>query len=396
SNGDKGISKMCVVVAGEFLTMFSFDAISVDIKTALSLPFFTFLTSSTAIALFGSDDDIGKTFTLDTTHELNVTAVINDVPSNSSLQFDLLLPSGFYEATQSWYKEAMTDWQHHSFKTFVELQEGADVSEVNKQIASLEKDHNPFSPTAENFLHPLEKLHLYTIFENGKAIYDRIEYVRVFAIIAVFILVIACINFTNLATARSHGRAREVGIRKTIGSQRKQLIIQFIGESLVITTIACFFALVIIEITLPFYNMVVGKALHLQYSSPSLYAVAAMFIVVTALMAGAYPAFYLSSFQPAKVLKGIVSHSPSATVSRKSLVSVQFGVSIFLVIGSVVMYQQIMHVKSRHVGYDKENLLLIWSNDQREQNYSVIKQQLLTSGLVAGVTKSSAPITRIF
>jgi putative ABC transport system permease protein len=396
SHGDNRISKMGVVTAGDFLTMFSFRILSGDPRTALRDATSAVLTRSTAMALFGTTDAVGKTFTLETAHELAVSAVIEDVPANSSLQFDFLLPSGFYESTQEWYKRSMTNWQNHSFKIFAELRPGADAQEVSKQIASLEKENNASAPSAENFLHPLAQWHLHGEFENGKISGGMIEYVRLFAIIAIFVLVIACINFTNLATARSQSRAREVGIRKTIGSQRKQLIFQFIGESLIITSIAFLFAVVIIELALPFYNMVVGKNLFLQYSDPALYVAAGIIIIITALLAGAYPAFYLSSFQPVSVLKGGLKGPATSGTSRKILVTLQFGFSIFLVIGSIVIYQQIMHVKSRHVGYNKENLMLIWTNTQREQNYATIKQQLLSSGVVESVTKSSAPITRIF
>jgi putative ABC transport system permease protein len=396
SSGENRISKMGVTAAGDFLSMFSFKVLAGETRTVLSDPSSAVLTRSTALALFGSTDVVGKTFTIDTEHDLSVAAVLEDVPANSSLQFDFLLSSAYYASTQDWYKSAMSNWQNHSFTIFAELREGADAAEVTTRIAALEKENNHDAPTAENFLHPLGKWHLYGEFENGKVSGGIIEYVRLFAVIAIFVLVIACINFTNLATARSQSRAREVGIRKTIGSQRKQLIAQFIGESLIITSIAFLFAIVIIQLALPYYSIIVGKTLTLDFTDPWLYLSAALIIIITALLAGCYPAFYLSSFQPVNVLKGTVASSAFSGTFRKVLVTVQFAFSIFLVIGSIVIYQQIMHVKSRHVGYNKENLLLIWSNNQREQNYTTIKQQLLSSGLVESVTKSSAPITRIF
>lgn len=395
-NGETRISKMGLVAAGDFLTMFSFKAMGGDIRTALRDGSSAVLTRSTAVALFGSTDVLGKTFTLETEYPLQVTAVLEDVPGNSSLQFDFLLSSEFYASSQSWYRRAMNDWQNHSFTTFVELKADADADKIAKQIQLLERKNNPDAPTIANFLHPLSDWHLYGEFQNGKPVGGMIDYVRLFSVVAIVVLIIACINFTNLATARSQKRAREVGIRKAIGSQQKQLIGQFMGESIITTFIAFFVAVAIVELMLPFYNVLVGKQMFINYADPSLYFYAVLIIITTAALAGAYPAFYLSSFQPAKVLKGTVTTSSAAGLFRKSLVTTQFGFSIFLVIGSIVMYQQIIHVKSRHVGYDKENLMLIWTNDQREKNYRTIKEQLLSSGLVEAVTKSSAPITRIF
>ncbi len=396
SSGENRISKMGVAAAGDFLSMFSFKVLAGDTRTVLSDPSSAVLTRSTAMALFGTVDAVGRTFTIDTEHDLAVAAVLEDIPSNSSLQFDLLLSSAYYASTEEWYKRSMSDWQNHSFTIFVELRDAADAAEVATQIASLEKENNKSAPTAEVFLHPLVKWRLYGEFENGKVAGGIIDYVRIFTVVGIFVLVIACINFTNLATARSQSRAREVGIRKTIGSRRMQLIAQFIGESLIITSISFLFAVVIVQLALPFYNTVVGKNLFLNFTDPWLYVSVALIIIITALLAGGYPAFYLSSFHPVKVLKGTVAGPASAGNLRKVLVTLQFAFSIFLVIGSIATYQQIMHVQARQVGYNKENLLLIWSNNQREQNYAVIKQQLLSSGLVESVTKSSAPVTRIF
>jgi hypothetical protein len=346
--------------------------------------------------LFGSENALGKVFRLETDRELKVAAIVEDVPSNSTLQFDFLLSVPFLEATQPWFKRATTDWQNHVFTMFVELRPGSDPNEVSAEIASLEKNNNPAAPTAAHFLHALDRWHLYNEFENGKASGGMMEYVTLFTVVAIFILVIACINFTNLATARSQSRAREVGIRKSIGSQRKQLIAQFIGESLLTTTAAFLLALVIVEISLPFYNLLVEKSLFIDFSNPMIWLCAIAIVLLTGLLAGSYPAFYLSSFQPVKVLKGTARGGSSSVTPRKILVTLQFAFSISLIIGTIVIFQQIMHVKARHVGYDRENLLLIWTNEEREKNFQTIKEQLMASGVAESVTKSSAPITRIF
>jgi putative ABC transport system permease protein len=396
SAGENKISKMGTVATEDFLSIFNFKLIRGSVKHALSDPSSIVLTRSTAKALFGDDDALNKLVKLENNSELKVSGIIEDVPAQSTLQFDFLLPMSFYEATQDWMKRSMTDWKNHAFRIFVELSPDVSVEEVNHVIRDLVKNNNERSPTAQVFLHPMQQWHLYTDFTNGKASGGLIEFVRLFTAIAIFIVVIACINFMNLATARSEGRAREVGIRKSVGSRRKQLVAQFLGESLLITIIAFLFALVLVEVALPFYNSLVNKTLTIHYSNPWLWTWAVGIVIVTGFLSGSYPAFYLSSFQPVEVLKGKVQTGKGSVTPRKILVTIQFGFSIFLIIGTLVIYQQIMHVKARHVGYDRENLMLIWTSDEREQNFESLREELKQSGIVKSVCKSSAPITSIF
>jgi ABC-type antimicrobial peptide transport system permease subunit len=394
--GENKVSKMGTVATENFLAMFSFKLINGNSKHALSDPTSIVLTQATAKALFGDGDALNKIVTLENKHELKVSGVIEDVPSQSTLQFDFLLPISFYQATQPWMQRAMTDWRSNSFKVFVELSPNASTAEVSEAIKDLVKTNSDYSPTAQVVLHPMEQWHLYTEFTNGKASGGMIEFVRMFTAIGMFILVVACINFMNLATARSESRAREVGIRKSVGSRRKQLIVQFLGESMVITIIAFLFALVIVEVSLPFYNTLINKTLSINYSNPWLWLSAAGIILTTGFISGSYPAFYLSSFQPVQVLKGKIQAGKHSVTPRKILVTAQFGFSIFLIIGTLVIYQQISHVKARHIGYDRENLMLIWTTAEIEQNFESLREQLKSSGVVKSVCKSSAPITRIF
>lgn len=279
---------------------------------------------------------------------------------------------------------------------YVQLQPGAVEAEVNNSIRDIIKDNNPKAPTAKLFLHPMSKWRLYSNFENGINSGGMIEYVRLFTAIAIFVLVIACINFMNLATARSESRAREVGIRKSVGSRRKELIFQFLGESVMVTFISSVLAIVLVELVLPSYNLLVNKNISIDYSNPWLWSVAIGWVFVIGIFAGSYPAFYLSSFQPVKVLKGKVSIGKGATTPRKVLVTLQFGFSIFLIIGTIVIYQQIMHVKNRDIGYDRENLMQIWTNGELETNFQTIREELVRTGVVKSVCKSNSPITSIF
>lgn len=394
--GDKALNKMGYSVGEDFLSMFTYTAIHGDLTTALNDPTSIVITEATAKALFGDDDPMGKTIKIDNNREQKVTAVLNNPPRQSNFTFDYLLPFGFYEATQSWVRNSRDNWDNNSFRIFVELNPEATGEAVSKKIANYVRENNPDAKSAELFLHPISHWRLYSQFENGKVSGGTIEYVRMFTLLAVFILVIACINFMNLATARSASRAREVGIRKSVGSRRQELIGQFLGESMLITILSFLIALFIVELVMPLYNSLVDKQLSIDYSNPTLWLGAIVLILVTGFASGSYPAFYLSSFQPAAVLKGNLGAPRSGGFNRKVLVTIQFGVSILLIIGTFVIYKQIQHVKDREIGYDRENLMLIWTNSGLETDFQTIKNELLQTGVVKNVCKSNSPITRIF
>ena len=217
----------------------------------------------------------------------------------------------------------------------------------------------------------MSKWRLYSDFKNGKNSGGTIEYVRLFTAIAIFVLIIACINFMNLATARSESRAREVGIRKSVGSRRKELIFQFLGESLMITFISFLIAIVLVELVLPGYNALVNKNISINYSNPLLWGAAATLVFIIGIFSGSYPAFYLSSFKPVKVLKGKLNVGKGASTPRQVLVTLQFGFSIFLILGTIVIYQQIIHVQKRDMGYNRENLIqkFLFDRDSVLKNY---------------------------
>lgn len=394
--GEKRLNKLGLSASEDFFKVFTFDMVKGDPNTALSDPSSIVITESTAKTFFDDADPINQLIKVDNGQELKVTGVVKDVPRQSFFRFDYVMPFAYYEATQSWVRYSKDNWNNNSFQMYVQLQPGASEAEVNNSIENIIKDNNPKAPTAKLFLHPMSKWRLYSNFENGINSGGMIEYVQLFTAIAIFVLVIACINFMNLATARSESRAREVGIRKSVGSRRKELIFQFLGESVMVTFISSVLALVLVELVLPSYNLLVNKNIFIDYSNPWLWSIALGWVLVIGIFSGSYPAFYLSSFQPVKVLKGKVNVGKGATTPRKVLVTLQFGFSIFLIIGTIVIYQQIMHVKNRDMGYDRENLMQIWTNGELETNFQTIREELVRTGVVKSVCKSNSPITSIF
>ncbi|HRJ29709.1 MAG TPA: ABC transporter permease [Cyclobacteriaceae bacterium] len=396
--GENKITKVGLAASEDFLKVFTFPLIQGDINTALNDQNSIVLTENVAKALFGDDDPLNKLVKIDNNQELKVTGVMKNFPDQTTFSnYHYLIPFSFYESIQPWVRNSRERWDNNSFQLYVELEPGSTQAEVTASIKDIVKKNIQDTLThQEVILHPIADLRLYSKFENGKPTGGMIEYVRLFGAIAIFVLLIACINFMNLATARSEKRAREVGIRKSIGSRKKELVFQFLGESILITTFAFLLAIVLVELSLTLYNTLVNKKLLIDYSNPYLWTGAIALILLTGTLAGSYPAFYLSSFQPVKVLKGKIQTGKHASLPRKILVTLQFGFSIFLIIGTIVIYQQIMHVKDREIGYDRENLMMIWNNTELSDSYETIKNELIATGAVKHVTKSNSPVTSIF
>lgn len=392
--GENKFNKRSFFVGREFLTMFEFTMVQGDPNTALADVYSIVITESTAKALFGDEDPMNKTVRFEDRDELKVTGVVKDVPKNSSFQFDYLLPWKLYE-TREWVKNNLDNWGNNSFQCFMELNDPARKEEVESKIVDLLSRKGETEFKKELTLHPLLRWRLHSNFENGKESGGMIDYVNMFSVIATFILIIACINFMNLSTARSERRAREVGIRKSVGSVRREIIFQFMGESLFIALIAFALALVMAHLALPFYNQLVEKQLAIDYRSPLFWTFTFGLIFFTGVISGSYPAFYLSSFQPATVLKGKMQAGKKGSLPRKILVTAQFGFSILLIIGTMVIYEQIQLVKNRDLGYKQENLISVWYTTAISENYEVIKEELLQSGVVSSVTRSNSTITQI-
>ncbi len=395
SYGDTRFTKFGHYVSDDFLRMFRFPLLKGDPEKALGDPYTVLISQSTASALFGSEDPINKVIRVDDTHDVTVTGILKDIPDNSTFQFDFLLPFSLYEK-QEWVRNNKDNWSNYSWPTYVELYPNAAREAVEDNIRGLLTENGQNDVLREFFLHPMPRWRLYSNFENGKEAGGIIDYVNMFGLIGIFILVIACINFMNLATARSERRAREVGIRKSVGSKRKEIVFQFLGESVMIATIAFIIAVLIAELSIPAFNTLIEKKLSIDYTSQQFWLFAAGIILVTGILSGSYPAFYLSSFDAARVLKGKIRHGKNVIAPRKVLVVMQFVFAISLVVVSIVIQRQIAHVQSRELGYDQENLITVDYTTEIGKNYRTIKQELLSSGAVESVTISNSPITNIY
>ncbi|MFN6090587.1 MAG: ABC transporter permease [Cyclobacteriaceae bacterium] len=390
--GEKRMSKKSFYVGEEFLEMFQFHLLFGQADKVLDDPNSIVLTVSTARALFGTDDAIGKSVKVDNAKELTVTGILEDVPSNSSFEFDCLMP----HKLQVVEIDENNSWGDYSYQVFIELQPGVTITEVNEKIKGLLIKKGQTDVPREFFLHPMERWRLHTSFENGKESGGTIDYVIGFSAIAIFILVIACINFMNLATARSERRAREVGVRKSIGSRRRELIVQFLGESILLTTIGFALCLVLVELSLPFYNDLTQKKLFLDYSSPLFWAACVGIVLLTGIISGSYPAIYLSSFNPVKVLKGKLQMGKNAATPRQVLVVLQFFFATLLIVSTLVVSEQIHHVKKRDLGYNQKDLLMISYTNEIGKNFKAIRNEVVATGAVSSMTKSNSPITDIF
>ena len=312
------------------------------------------LSQSTANALFGNADPINKIVKFDNKLSVTVTGVYEDLPHNTTLNNLLFIVPW---ELQERLKSNLQNWGNNGWQAYVQMADNVDIDKASVKIkdAKAKKAENGdqrFKPVI--FLHPMSKWHLYSEFKNGINVGGRIQYVWLFGIIGVFVLLLACINFMNLSTARSEKRAKEVGVRKAIGSLRRQLIYQFFSESLLVAVFVSVFSLLLVLIALPFFNEVAGKKMSILWGNPSFWLTSIGFTIVIALIAGSYPALYLSSFQPVKVLKGTFKAGRFASVPRQVLVVLQFSVSVVLIIGTIIVYRQIQFAKNRPVGYSYE------------------------------------------
>jgi hypothetical protein len=288
-----------------------------------------------------------------------------------------------------------SSWGNNSTRTYVLLKENTSFTAANEKIRKIKvKYYKEDGPDWEMFLYPISRWRLYSSFKNGIEDGGLIEFVRLFGIIAVFILLIACINFMNLSTARSEKRAKEVGIRKVVGAQKRWIVSQFIGESILIAFLAGILAIIIVQISLPAFGTLTDKKLFVDYSDLSFWIRAVGFIILTGVIAGSYPAFFMSSFNPSKVLKGTFKAANALVTPRKLLVILQFTFAIILIICTSIVKQQIDHARNRESGYTKDNLIYHFLSGDLEKNYTLVKNEILSAGLAKSITKTSAPLTQ--
>ncbi|HYC87243.1 MAG TPA: ABC transporter permease [Chryseosolibacter sp.] len=401
---DKVMLKNGLFVEPGALEMLSLNMIRGSYKS-LDEPHSVVLSRSTAEVFFGDEDPINKTVRLNGRMDAVVTGVYEDIPRNSNFgETQFFAPWDLWLSVNEWARRQEADWDNHPINIYVQLQPNVSMEEVNAAMKELYRKNMPadFYKTQERFdpfvqIIPMSTWHLYGNVENGKPAGGRITYVWLFAVVGVFVLVLACINFVNLSTARSEKRSKEVGVRKVVGSRKGQLIAQFLTESLVVVVVSFLFAMIMVGSLLPWFNRLTDKDTTLPLFNPVFWAMSLAFIVLTAMLAGVYPAFYLSSFQPVKVLKGVFRSGHFAALPRKVLVVVQFTTSVILIIGTIVVYQQIQFARNRPVGYQRSSLITVHVSDPAFQNkLDVIRNELRGSGVVAALTASSGPLTAIW
>lgn len=386
--GDNAISRKGMYADADIFEIFNLSFIEGNKTDAFKNPEAIVITQEIAEQLFGKNTKVlGKTLKIDNTDNYLISGVIENLPENISFPFTWLVPFERFGANREWTREYGSNFAD----TFVELSPGANFeaidAQVRKKLQEKTGDQDVYA-----FLHTIKNWHLKSKFEGGKVIGGRITYVRLFSVIAFIILLIACINFMNLSTARSEKRANEVGVRKAMGSGRSRLMFQFIAEALLMAGIAAIVSVILLFVLLPQFNLLIDKNLVLGLTNPLHISVLLGITLICGLFAGLYPAFYLSSFKPVEVLKGIKATTVSATFIRKGLVVGQFTISIVFIIGTILVYQQIQHVKNRDLGYDKEHLIRMNVTGNMIENFDVISQDLKSTGIVEHATFSNSQL----
>jgi ABC-type antimicrobial peptide transport system permease subunit len=384
--GDKFNKEKGRYVGEDFPEMMSFKIIKGNAKTMLASPNNIVITKKLANSYFGQTDPIGKTIRFNNEENFQVTGVMRDVPKNSSLKFDFLLPFKYFMNKNEWVK----DWRNNGPRCLVLLHPNADINKVNAKIKNfLDSKKDKKDNKIELFLQRYSEAYLYGKFTNGKQDGGRIEYVQLFSIVAIFILLIASINFMNLATARSVKRAKEVGIRKVIGAFKNALIFQFMGEAILTVLLAMILAFFLVEGILPTFNALTEKQLFIPFLDILFWLKIIAFIFIIGLLSGSYPALFLSSLQPVKILKGSLKFKSSATIFRKGLVVFQFTLSIVLIISTLVIYQQSQYIQSKNLGVDRENIITQSLEGNLIKNFKVYKNELLQSAGIQSVTTAT-------
>lgn len=369
-------------------------------RDGLNDPYSILLSESVARSIFGDENPINKVIKLNRKDDVKVTGVYEDIPANCSFyEVKGLLSWDLWLIHNPWSKQMEDPWGSNFSQTFAQVADNADIDKVSAKIANLKLDNIGEEEKRYQwkvFLHPMSKWNLFSEFKEGVNVGGNIRYVWLFSIVGIFVLILACINFMNLSTARSEKRAREVGIRKTVGSGRWQLIRQFIAESYVVVILAFIFAIVAVRLLLPMFNDVAGKQMTMPWISPYFWFGSLAFILITGLLAGSYPAFYLSSFQPLKVLKGTFKVGKNAVIPRRALVVLQFTISVMLTIGTIIVYQQIQHAKDRPIGYERGGLINKNFDQEIKDHYDVVKKELKDAGAIVEMTASNSPMTGVW
>jgi len=398
STGDKQLTKRGNFMepsAPEMLTLKMLNGA----RTGLKEPASILLSHSLSQSLFGDSDPVGKLITMDSKFSAKVTGVYEDLPYNTSFHNIAFIASWQLYLTQDdWPKSAKDKWSINSFQIFAQIAGPETMSAISGKIRdAITNRTGPLVYKPELFLQPMSRWHLHSEFRNGVSEGGRIQYVWLFGIIGGFVLLLACINFMNLSTAKSEKRAKEVGIRKTIGSLRGQLISQFFCESFLVTLLAFLLSILLVQLSLPYFNALADKHMHILWASPLFWISTIAFALFTALVAGSYPAFYLSSFKPVAVLKGVFKAGRYAAAPRRVLVVLQFTISISLIMGTLIVFRQIQFARTRPVGYDREGLLMVQTTTSGlHDHFAAFSDELLKTGAVTAVAESNSPTTDVW
>lgn len=390
--GRKQVYLPGVAAGAQFLQVFRYPLLEGSATASAADPSSIVVTASTARALFGDQDALGRMVRIDDQRDLRVSGVIADLPDNATLKFAYILPFSYM------VKEENGHWGYNAFQTFVALQPGVDENRIAGRLKTILRRYSPdeySAVKAEVFLQPMKDWHLYTEFKNGVASGGLIDYVRLFVIIGVLVLAIAGVNFTNLCIARAERRMKEVGIRKAVGGRRIHLVFQFLTESVLLAFIAFFAALVVVELSLPWFSTLTGCSLKLPHTSIAFWGILFAGVLSTGILAGAQPAFVLSWFRPIQVLKTKFSHWKKGTWSGRVLVIAQLTCAIALISSTIVVYEQIRYARKRSMGYDVDRLMMTDMSGGLRSNYPALRNDLLGSGLVSDVARADGPTTSI-
>ncbi|AHF15041.1 ABC transporter permease [Niabella soli] len=397
--GDTKITGEGMWVESGFPSMFSLKMVKGN-SNALNDPSSVLISASIAKALFGNESAMDKIIRFDNKYELKVAGVFEDLPQNTTLSSTkILLPWKKYVTTEDGLKRAATQWNNHSWQCFVQVDAAANFAKIDGLIRNAAMVHKNARTDGreEALLHPMDKWRLYSEFKDGRAEAGRIRFVWLFGVIGVFVLLLACINFMNLSTARSENRAKEVGIRKTVGSVKSQLVGQFLSESVLVAFLSFVLSIGMAVSLLSVFNKLADKSIHIPWSNGAFWLAAILFTLITGLISGSYPALYLSRFEPIKVLKGTFRAGKYASLPRKILVVIQFAFSIALIIGTIIVYKQIQYAQNRPVNYDKSGLITVYmTTPDLQGHYDALRTDLMATGAVANMAESSSPTTAVF
>jgi putative ABC transport system permease protein len=369
--GDKSLFVPVMYTEPDFFDMMTFPALEGNPLEALKNASTVVITERTAKKLFGNVNSIGKTILVGGIHIFKVSAVLQNAPSNSTIQFDLVLPFSVFESENSWLKK----WDDNRIETWVQLKTGTNIALLNEKMTKMLQTRSD-DKSVSLFAYPFSKLRLYGSFDNGKPNGGKIYMVWLLAMLGLLILGIACINFMNISTARSELRAKEVGVRKVLGAERKQLIFQFLSEALLTSFIALLLGVLISMFVLPVFNQYAEKDIHINFLDWKIWTLILGIGLLTGLVSGSYPAFFLSNFKPVRVLKGVLSRGQGGARFRRVLVTIQFFISVFFIIGTLVIFAQMKYVRNRPIGYDQENLVDIDAKGSLQGKFELFKQEM--------------------